>query len=198
TENKDKILVDLCYLLDIPEISLNFDFQFKILKALKYVDFESCWVHIVKHSWDYRHNLKWNQFVRDFIDTFEDTFWNEIYTKSENEELLKLEIWAEYLFALDNIARLYLENGEDAKSELKKLKDSINNKMPSSEEQLIKESSYAVKQEFMARYVKHNTISVEQIMRECKQSNEIWYSTIKESLSYWELCFACMLIIKNN
>jgi len=34
------MLVDLCFLLDTPEISLNFDFQFKILNALKYIDFE--------------------------------------------------------------------------------------------------------------------------------------------------------------
>jgi len=69
----------------------------------------SCWVHIVKHSWDYRNNLKWNKFVRDYIDSFETELWNEIYNKSENKELLKLEVWAEYLFALDNITRLYLE-----------------------------------------------------------------------------------------
>jgi len=45
----------------------------------------------------------------------------------------------------------------------------------------------------MARFVKHNTIRVEKDMRECKMSDEIWYSTIKESISYWKLCFACKL-----
>jgi len=189
-ENKDKLLVDLCFLLDIPEISLNFELQFKILDSMKYLDFESCWVHIVKHSWDYRHNLKWNQFVENYLDSFESTLWNEIYNKSQNKDLLKLEIWAEYLFALDNIARLYLENGEEAKEELSKLKDAISNKIPTSEDKLISDNSYAVKQEYMARYVKHNTIRVERIMRECNQSNEIWYSTIKESITYWKLCFA--------
>ncbi|ORX85605.1 hypothetical protein BCR32DRAFT_265558 [Anaeromyces robustus] len=189
-ENKDNLLVDLCFLLDIPEISLYFDLQFKILNSMKYLDFESCWVHIVKHSWDYRHNLNWNQFVQNYLDSFESTLWNEIYNKSQNKDLLKLEIWAEYLFALDNIARLYLENGEEAKEQLHRLKDAISNKIPTSEDKLISENSYAVKQEFMARYVKHNTIRVERIMRECKQSNEIWYSTIKESITYWKLCFA--------
>ncbi|ORX48448.1 hypothetical protein BCR36DRAFT_81226 [Piromyces finnis] len=71
--------------------------------------------------------------------------------------------------------------------------------MPSSEDQLINENSYSVKQvkEFMARYVKHKTIDVERIMRECQQSDETWYSTIKESITYWKLCFSyqdCKLI----
>jgi hypothetical protein len=189
-EKREEILVDLCYLLDIPEISLNFDFQFKILNSIKYYDFESCWVHIIKHSWDYRHSLKWNQFVKGYLDSFETTFWDEIFHKSQNKELLKLEVWAEYIFALDNIARLYLENGEEGKEELAKLKDAINNKIPKCEDELINENSYAVKQEFISRYIKNKAIKIEKIMRECEQSDEMWYSTIKESYACWRLCFA--------
>jgi len=69
----------------------------------------SCWSHIIKHSWDYRNNLEWNQLVRNYLDSFETTFWNEVYNKSKNKELLKLEVWVEYIFALDNIIRIYFE-----------------------------------------------------------------------------------------
>ena len=47
--------------------------------------------------------------MKGYLDSFETTFWDEIFHKSQNKELLKLEVWAEYIFALDNIARLYLE-----------------------------------------------------------------------------------------
>ena len=37
----------------------------------------------------------------------------------------------------------------------------------------------------------HSAINAEKKMRECKRCDKIWYSTIKKSLTYWKLCFAC-------
>lgn len=71
--------------------------------------FFSCWVHIIKHSWDYRSNLKWNQFVKEYIQTLQGNLWEDSLSKNENKEIFKIEIWGEYLFALDNIVRLCIE-----------------------------------------------------------------------------------------
>jgi len=46
----------------------------------------------------------------------------------------------------------------------------------------------------MSRYARHKTIGVEHIMRECKESDNIWYEKIKESNVYWKISFNCTLI----